>query len=130
MEKYYSVSWKGSSCGKVSVRQQGLYYCFRCRCILDCDKIYRLMLSCGDYRESLGVLVPDHDAFTLTAKLPAKRIGEGEWSFHIAPKQEEFTGIFVPIKPEEPFAYISRLKESFLLSRNGQVGIRIENLQE
>ena len=34
-------------------------------------------------------------------------------------------GKFVPVYPEEPFAYMSRLKGAFLEIRNGQMGINL-----
>ena len=66
----------------------------------------------------------------LETKVPVKRIGEGEMSFILIPKQVPLSGTFVPISPEEPFAYISRLKKSFLVYKNGQVGILIDKMQE
>ena len=130
MEKFYSVTCSGKSCGKVSVRKQGLYYHFHCRCTVDREDIYRLVLSCDDHRESLGILIPSEDAFCLRTKVPVKKLPEGEWSFCITSKQMEDNGLFIPISPEEPFAYISRLKESFLTSQNGQPGIQLEKMQE
>ena len=88
------------------------------------------MVTCGSVQENLGILVPEEDSFILNTSLPVKRIGEGEMSFVLRPKQESLTGSFVPISPEEPFSYISRLKESFLLYQNGQPGIRIAKMQE
>lgn len=35
-------------------------------------------------------------------------------------------GRFIPIKPEEPFAYIERLKDAYLVRQDGQVGIIIK----
>lgn len=32
---------------------------------------------------------------------------------------------FVPIAPEEPFAYIAKLKDAFLATQNGQTGVMI-----
>ena len=32
---------------------------------------------------------------------------------------------FIPISPEEPFAYIERLKKSYLVRKGEQVGIEI-----
>ena len=116
--------------GKVQVERQGLYYHFSCRCRLEGDIIYRLLVTCGSVRENLGILVPKDGSFVLHTKLPVKRIGEGELSFSLVPRKEDLSGNFVPIRPEEPFAYISRLKESFLIIRDGQPGILIEKLQE
>lgn len=130
MEKTYGVSICGKPAGKVSVLRQGLYYHFHCRCILTDRNIYRLMVVCGTARENLGVLVPKDNAFTLETKIPVNRIGTGDMIFTLLPQKEKHEGTFVPISPEEPFAYISRLKKSFLVLRNGQPGIMIEKVQE
>jgi hypothetical protein len=41
------------------------------------------------------------------------------------PKHQKSEGKFIPIYPEEPFAYISRLQNAFLEIRNGQAGVVI-----
>lgn len=123
----FSVTVCGKPVGKVIVQRQGLYYLFSCRCNLSEDVMYRLMVDCGPVRENLGILIPQNGSFVLDTKVPAKRIGEGNMIFSLISKQEEYKGVFVPIYPEEPFTYISRLKESFLVYRNGQPGINIEN---
>ena len=51
-------------------------------------------------------------------------------SFRLASTQEHLTGTFIPIRPEEPFAYIARIKESFLILKDGQPGICIDKMQE
>lgn len=130
MEHSYSVTVQGKQAGKVLVRRQGLYYHFSCMCRLQQNAMYRLMVHCGSTRESLGILVPQDGSFTLNTRLPVKRIGEGEMSFTLVPRRSEKTTVFVPICPEEPFAYISRLKSSFLVYQDGQPGICIEKKQE
>ena len=35
-------------------------------------------------------------------------------------------GKFIPIKPEEPFAYIERLKDAYLVQREERIGICIK----
>ena len=40
--------------------------------------------------------------------------------FELFPRNTDFSAAFVPIISEEPFAYISRLKDSFLVIQNGQ----------
>ena len=130
MEGTYAVTVSGQQTGKVSVQRQGLYYLFSCRCRLAGDIIYRLVVTCGTVRESLGILVPQEGSFVLNTKLPAKKLGEGELSFRLIPKREELRKTFVPISPEEPFAYIARLKQSFLVIQNGQAGICIDKTQE
>lgn len=125
MECQFSVTRNGNPCGKVTVSRQGLYYKIRCRCILPSEDIFRLQAACGIRRENLGVLVPVQDRFGLDTRIPVKQLGEGELAFTVISKRQPVQGNFVPILDEEPFAYISRLKKSFLEIKNGQVGIRV-----
>ena len=130
MEGAFSVTLRGKQVGKVLVKKQGLYYSFCCRCDLCEDAIYRLTVICGTVRENLGILVPEDGSFVLETRKPVKMIGEGDCRFTLCTKQERTSDTFVPISPEEPFAYISRLKQSFLVLREGQPGIRITEMQE
>ena len=130
METYYSVTRKGKPCGKGSGRKQGLYHLFDCRCLLDCNEIYRLNLTCGDFQKDLGILVPTEGTFGIHTKIPSKQLREGEWGFCVIIKKENPAECFVPISPEEPFTYISRVKASFLIYQNGQAGIEIERMQK
>jgi len=125
LEFQYSVTLNGQHCGKVTVDRRGLYYHVRCRCILPTEDIFRLQVTCGKVSRSLGVLAPTEDRFGLDTKIPVKQLGEGEPAFLVISKRQPVAGHFVPIVDEEPFAYISRLKESFLEIRNGQMGIII-----
>lgn len=125
MEGSYEVCFGKDTVGKVQVLRQGLYYRFICRCRLTGDVICRLVVRCGEKQENLGIVVPMEDGFGLDKKIPVKQIGEGNMDFLLVPKHDQLMGKFVPICPEEPFAYITRLKESFLVRKDGQVGIVI-----
>ena len=125
MEAFYSVMLNGKQSGKVSVRRQGLYYHFSCSCRLNSENMYRLVVCCGNTKEKLGILVPSEGSYILNTKLPVKRLGAGDMSFYLTPSQEAIPGTFVPISPEEPFAYIDRLKEAYLERRYGQIGAQI-----
>jgi hypothetical protein len=94
------------------------------------EDVYRLILSSGDQQENLGILIPEGESFVLTRSVPVKQFRKGEWFFRIVPKEHTVTGTFVPISPDEPFAYINRLQEAFLVHHNGQPGIEIEKMQE
>lgn len=89
--------------------------------------MYRLVVSCAAVKENLGILVPRDGSFILHTKLPVKRIGEGDMTFHLASVQESVSAAFIPICPEEPFAYIDRLKEAYLERKYGQLGARIRS---
>ncbi len=123
MEQSYPVYFGTRPAGKVQVLRQGLYYRFICRCKLSGDVVCRLVATCDDQRESIGVVVPMDGGFGLDTKVPVKHLGEGELKFFLLPKHEITQGMFVPIIPEEPFAYIERLKEGFLVRKGEQVGI-------
>lgn len=125
MNECYGVYFGNRQVGKVQVLRQGLYYRFLCRCQLTGEIMCRLEITCGGKRENLGVVIPMDGGFGLDTKVPVKRIGEGEMQFCLIPKHEIPSGRFVPISPEEPFAYISRLKVSYLVRREGQTGILI-----
>lgn len=125
MEGNYGVYFGNKLAGKVQVQRQGLYYRFRCRCRLTGDVVCRLSVSCADKRENLGVVVPLDGGFGLDTKLPVKKLGEGPMEFRLIPKHDKPEGKFVPIYPEEPFAYIERLKDAFLVRQNGQAGVML-----
>ncbi len=126
MEASYPVSMGNKPVGKVLLRKQGLYYSIRCRCQLSGGVVCRLAVRCDGRQEKLGILVPMEEGFGLDTKLPAKRLGQGSLEFLLLPRHETVNGTFVPIYPEEPFAYISRLKDGFLARKDGQLGMLIQ----
>ena len=126
----YEVFFGNQQAGKVQVTRQGLYYRFVCRCRLTGEVVCRLYVSCGGQQENLGVVVPMGDGFGLDTRQPVKRFREGEPSFSLIPKNEVPSGQFVPIIPEEPFAYLERLKTSFLVKKYGQMGILLVDQSE
>ena len=129
MEGNCGVYFGSQLAGKVQVMRQGLYYRFQCRCKLTGEVVCRLAVTCGEKQENLGVVVPMDGGFGLDTKLPVKRLGEGNMEFTLIPKHEVSAEKFVPIYPEEPFAYIERLKEAFLVRKNGQAGVILKEMQ-
>jgi hypothetical protein len=126
MEGIYPIERAGNTIGQAEVTRQGLYYHFTCRCRLSGEVICRLAAVCGDKVENLGVPVPENGEFVLRKKIPASHLGEGKLHIRVLPKHSELTGRFVPLSPEEPFRYLSRLQNAYLERRNGQVGIVIQ----
>lgn len=129
MDGNYGVYFGRELVGKAQLLRQGLYYRIICRCRIASEMVCRLMVTCGEHRENLGVVVPVEEGFGLDTRIPAKRLGEGSLEFVLVPKHEVSAGTFVPIYPEEPFAYISRLKEAYLSRKEGQLGIVIKENQ-
>ena len=85
----------------------------------------RIVVTCGKLREDLGICVPMDDCFGLDKKIPCKRFGSGTPEFLLLPKYPDMTGKFVPVYPDEPFAYMTRLKDAYLQVRDGHPGIVI-----
>lgn len=125
LEGCYDVYFGNRKTGQVQVIRQGLYYRFLCRCEISGDVICRLYVTCGENREDLGILIPRENGFGMDTKIPIKKLGNGRLHFALMAKHEKQQGRFIPIYPEEPFRYLSRLKESFLEYRNGQMGITV-----
>ena len=46
------------------------------------------------------------------------------------PKYPDLCGKFVPVYPDEPFAYMSKLKDAYLEVREGQPGVVITEQKE
>ena len=123
MEGIYPILHGGQSVGQVTVTRKGLYYHFFCRMQLSGEIICRLEVTCGGRTENLGIPAPENGAFCLQKTLPVSRFGRGEPDFRILPKHAPLQGQFIPINPEEPFAYLDRLQDAYLQYRSGQMGI-------
>ncbi len=123
MDGSYDILLGNEPIGTAKVERQGLYYSFTCRCRLSGTGIFRLSVSCNGHYENLGIPVPCGDVFELCTRLPVKKLGKGQPRFIALPKHQKHDGEFVPIYPDEPFAYLHRLQEAFLQVRQGQAGV-------
>lgn len=122
----YEVTLDGRPAGKAQVTRQGLYYHVVCRCAVSGEEMYRLEAACGEKRLDLGILIPKDRSFGLDMRFPVSKLGEGELTFRLRGKDEPKEGRrFVPVKPEEPFAYLASLKDSFLEIRNAEIGVSL-----
>ena len=121
----YEIRRGNETVGTAKVEKQGLYYRICCRCRVSGEGMRRIVVTCGKTREDLGICVPMDGNFGLDRKIPCKRFGEGVPAFSMMPKYPEAAGKFVPVYPDEPFAYMTRLKDAYLQVRDGQPGIVI-----
>ncbi len=120
MDGTYDVFFGQEVVGKVNVSREGLFYRFRCRCKALMSNMYHLSLN----GQKLGILKPDGAGLSLETKVPAKRFDEAVFQFCLMPKHAPMEkGKFVPVYPEEPFAYLRRLENAVLQIRRGETGI-------
>ena len=82
-------------------------------------------MICGDNRTDLGICVPVGTEFVVNRKLPCKQFPAAEPEFLLVSRREAGGRRFVPVYPEEPFAYMTKLKNAFMEIRDGQVGLSI-----
>ncbi len=127
MDQEYEIMLGDKAVGHARVSREGLYYRIRCRCALSGEMLCRILVRCGKREESLGILVPEGGEFGLETRIPVKKIGEGPLTFSAAPRHRDLEGRFISLSPEEPFRYISRLKDAYLVKHNGQVGIALKD---
>ena len=123
MDETFDILMGGERVGMARVIRQGLYYCFSCRCNITGEVICRVSVSCGNRTENLGVLVPVGTEFGLEKRVAVKKLGRGVFRFRAAPKHGSEMESFVPVYPDEPFSYLTRLQNAFLEVRKDQVGV-------
>lgn len=123
MEKVYDIMLGDKPIGNAIVKKEGLYYHFCCSCRLSGEILYRLVVTCGERTENLGICIPKGNGFGLDRKVPVKRLGEGNLLLYVVPKHGELNGKFIPIRDDEPFAYIGSLQKAYLEIRSAQLGV-------
>lgn len=117
MDGIYDVTLGGEPVGKVFVDRQGLYYRFRCRCCLTGNVMYRILACCGEKQQDLGILVPMEGDFGLQKRLATKLFPKETPRFLAVPRHPEIREKISSVYPEEPYSYIKRMKNEYLLSR-------------
>ena len=123
MEGNYEILLGGEPVGQAVVTKQGLYYHFSCRCRFTGAVMFQLQLRWEEKWEHLGIPAPEGEDFCLETRLSAKRMGPGRPEIIAVPRHESMPENFYPVSPEEPFAYLSRLKDGFLTYRDGKPGL-------
>lgn len=125
MEGNYPIYRAGKIVGQARITGEGLYYRIRCRCSRSWDVVSRIYVTSGEKTESLGIPVPEGEEFLLDTRLPRKKLGTERPRFAVQSDRVEPDEMFVPICPEEPFAYLSRLRNAYAAKRDGQIGVVI-----
>lgn len=124
MEGTWTVFDCGEAVGQCWGSREGLYTRFSCRCALQDGGIHDLLLRIGNWQQSLGVLVPSAGAFVLDTRLVSRQLPEGTPEFSVRPRGTR-ADAFIPVVPEEPFAYLTRLEKAYLVRRGDQVGLTL-----
>lgn len=127
MDGSYDIFRGNEKIGKAQVTREGLYYRFRCVCSLTGEVVYRLIVTCAEKTENLGILLPDGDVFRLEKRIPASRFQTGKLIIKAVPGNLDRAGFFAPVKPDEPFRYLASLQTARMEQRGDQIGIIFED---
>ena len=119
----YDIFMGSAAVGTAKVSKEGLYYVFFCRCRLSGEVVCKVTVTCGARKADLGILVPEAGAFQLKTRVSVKQLGEGKLKFLVTPRHQKPDKLFVPVRAEEPFAYLSRLTDAYLDQKDGQIGV-------
>lgn len=115
--EYYQVFYENRVIGQAEVISEGLYYRFRCKCVLPTKDVYRLMLSVLEQQYDLGICVPDGATCVAEKRIPIKRIPTGEMVFSVLRNTEHTNGI--QLSEDRPFPHIKSLINAKLQVKNG-----------
>ena len=122
----YTVSVGNKQVGRVRMLREGLYYKIECRAELTGSISYRLTAVTDGARENIGILCPDGSGWSLTRKVPCKRLNPDNLKFLLLPSHEPMEGKFVALSPEEPFAYLEQLKDLYLKKQQDRMGVIVK----
>ena len=123
----YPIYDREEAVGIAWVMKEGLYY--RIQCQLRGSAPCRITAK-AEHQIELGLCIPGGDTAGLEVRIPMKKLGEGNPSFFVESQNENRQGEWFPISPEEPFPYIAKLKTSYLVSRDGKVGIAFKETDQ
>lgn len=127
MEGTYEVYSAQENVGSVVVTRKGLFYHFLCRCDLTGEVMFRLKMLCDEKETDLGILTPVDGQFGVNTKMNIKNAGQGRPQFILKPNRNVPSEQLIRICPEDPFAYLSRLQDAYLVQQRNIMYIDFKN---
>ena len=88
--------------------------------------MYRLAMQIGEQQHDLGILTPKNNLFEINTKIVRKKVGTGVPTFCLKPAHKQYSSLAVDISPVEPFAYLWRLHEAYLIREKGIISVRFK----
>lgn len=128
LDNHYHIYLGQDKAGEVTVKREGLYYLFQCRCRLPSMPIYCAVLQNGNAQFNLGVCVPEGNIFRASKRIPVKLLDKQEFSFFLIEKQKNPTKV-VPVDVQKPFRYLEELENAYFQRSNGTAQICIEEVK-
>lgn len=119
----YSILLGKESVGQAEIKEEGLYSRIHCRLSLSGDIPFQVIMKAGDREISLGTCLRRGSIFEIDTKVPRKYIGNSPLQFYAKPKRPLLPKGFVPIYPQEPFAYLLKLEQARMAVEQGIIGV-------
>ena len=119
----YEVYCADRVIGSISLEPQGLYYKIFSYCERISEKFPKLYAVCGDHKTSIGVYKPQGNGFVMERLLSIKSWDLKGISFQIGSMDRQIKGETIPVFPDRPFPYISRIGNAQFCREDEQPGI-------
>ena len=113
----YPIYFSDEIIGDATVMKQGLFYRIHCVCDISGSVPFRITAK-GDREADLGSCVPMDDRFGLKTSIPISKVGSSQLRFEGRPKHTDKIPKGITVSPDEPFQYLSKLKDAYLVCRN------------
>ena len=117
----YPIYFAQERIGTAEVTKEGLYYRICCRCAV-CGDVPLRVRAAATAEVDLGLCIPMGDVCGMVVRIPVKYVGQGSLRFR-ASATHTATEEMTVISPNEPFGYIARLKDAYLMKRGQVIGI-------
>ena len=121
VEGTYDILQGGQAIGRALVTRQGMFYRVDCQCKLGGEVAFRLVMVTDHNELDLGILRRDGNWFRLQTRVNVKVAGQGRPTFSVRPKRSFPETSMVRVCPEEPFGYLARLEQAYLVRKNGEM---------
>ena len=119
----YEVMLNDRIVGHVTLQRQGVYYLLSCECGLHMTQRYHLMLMINDKETDLGLCLPNKTGLELRTRIKVSLVGDSTPRFELVRHDPMVNGCTFTLKPNEPFAEISKIQYGRLNIQNGVYGI-------
>lgn len=117
----YPIYFAQERIGTAKVIQEGLYYRICCLCEISGSIPFCVKVT-GSAEADLGLCVPMEGCFGIETRIPVKRVGIGKLQFRAMPRHTARAEL-TAVSPDEPFGYITRLKDAYLIKRDALTGV-------
>lgn len=112
--------YMGAHCiGWANIEREGLYYRVCCRCSIKEKSFFRVVATCANGKHPLGILVPTASGFTLTARIPIRKVDLNTVCFSVEPQDSCERIIRIPISSDMVLPWLSQLEYTRLHDQNG-----------